>query len=222
MVCFLAQWEVLGIRDVCLRSFVSLGAQALACPDAEAAPLRGAQTGWLEPVWRGGGGAVAAGGPCQDATGGRKEGGRAGGLWGAGRSALQVFLLSSTWCLILRVGPVWETLGDPWSLSPSPRLPWSLSGLFYQSPQPLPPETGGNLPRMAPGGPTTKGDRVWGFHPCGQCRTQGCVSLEAKRDWERAEWNPDRRDAGEKPHVQRSNLLAMPPTLNLLLGLPLA
>ena len=49
----------------------------------------------------------------------------------------------------------------------------------------------------------TKGDRVWGFHPCGQCRTQGCVSLEAERDRESTEWNPDRR----------SNLLAMPETI---------
>ena len=38
------------------------------------------------------------------------------------------------------------------------------------------------------------------------------MSLEAKRDRESTEWNLDRR----------SNLLAMPPTLNLLLGLPLA
>lgn len=53
---------------------------------------------------------------------------------------------------------------------------------------------------------------MWGFHPCGQCRTQGCVSLEAERERESTEWNPDRR----------SNLLAMPPTLSLLLGLPLA
>ena len=38
------------------------------------------------------------------------------------------------------------------------------------------------------------------------------MSLEAERDRESAEWNLDRR----------SNLLAMPPTLSLLLGLPLA
>ena len=70
----------------------------------------------------------------------------------------------------------------------------------------------------------TKGDRLWGFHPCGQCRTQGCVSLEAKRDPESAEWNPEGRGPGERPPVQRSNLLATPPppALNLLLGLPLA
>ena len=57
----------------------------------------------------------------------------------------------------------------------------------------------------------TKGDRLWGFHPCGQCRTQGCVSLEAKRDPESAEWNPEGRGPGERPPVQRSNLLATPP-----------
>ena len=89
-------------------------------------------------------------------------------------------------------------------------------GYFTSHPSPCPQKQAETSPGWLQEGLRPKGTG------CGQCRTQGCVSLEAKRDWERAEWNLDQRDPGEKPPVQRSNLLAMPPTLNLLLGLPLA
>lgn len=92
VVCFLSQWEVLGIRDVCLGSFVSLGAKALTCPDAEAHPSSlGPRRGGLSPCGGAAGGPWLQGGHVRMRPGGRKEGSREGGLWGAGRSAQQVF-----------------------------------------------------------------------------------------------------------------------------------
>ena len=142
VVCLRAPWEVLGIRAsvsgaLCLsgprRGLVQ--AQSPAPPG----PGRGAAQARVEGLRWGAAGARGCGGPHQDATAGRKEGSREGGLWGAGRSALQLFVcLSSTSGLVLRVGPVWETPGAPWGLPPRPRLPWGLSGLFYQSPPPAP------------------------------------------------------------------------------------
>ena len=100
----------------------------------------------MEGLQRGAARARGCGGPRQDATAGRKEGSREGGLWGAGRSALQLFVcLPSTSGMVLRVGPVWETPGA------SPHVhgcPGARLG-YFTSHRPPPPETGGNLPRMA-------------------------------------------------------------------------
>ena len=144
---------------------MSLGAKALACPGAEARPpgLGGEQ---LKPVWRGcsGGlrGPVAAGGRVRM----RPRAGR--------RAAVKVvcggrvtLLCSCLSAIHVGSGPQGGScVGNPWGLPPRPRLPWGPSGLFYQSPPPTP----GNRwkpPQDGAGGLMTKGDRVWGFHPCG-------------------------------------------------------